>query len=70
MTVSSLSSLIYRFNAPMVELADTSDLKSDGSNTVRVRVPFGAPNAKVTQLARVPAFQAGCREFKSRLSLH
>ena len=50
----------------MTELADVWDLKSQGSNTVRVRPPPFAPYyPDVAQLGRAPALGAGCRMFKS-----
>ena len=35
----------------MVELADTSDLSSGGSNTVRVRLPLSASHAGLAEQA-------------------
>ena len=37
-------------NAGMMELADVSDSKSDGSDTVRVRPPLPAPEKSLTRL--------------------
>ena len=55
----------------MVESADTSDLKSDGSNTIRVQVPSFAPNyAPEAQLVEAYVlYTEGCG-FKSHGEYH
>lgn len=57
-------------DARVVKLVDTLALGASALSSVQVQVLSWVPFAIIVQLVRAPAFQAGCCEFKSRLSLH
>ena len=56
--------------AVVVESVDTGDLKSPGSDTVRVRVPPTAPNADMVFNGQHTCLPSRWYEFESRYPLH
>lgn len=60
-------SLVY---APVVELADTRDLKSRGSDPVPVRVRFGAPEQSLISLAKLKTDYLSKERTEANVEVH